>query len=122
MVERIDDMPAGTVGFRATGEVTREDYRRVLEPALRRAVESGEVRMLCIVDAEFAMDAGAVFEDAETGLELGMGHLSAWKRTAIVTDVDWVRRAIGLFAWMAPGQVRVWGLDGLAEAREWLVG
>jgi hypothetical protein len=121
MVEQIDDMPGGTVGFRATGEVTREDYRRVLEPALRRAVESGEVRMLYIVDSGFTMDAGAVLEDARTGLELGIGHLSAWKRTAIVTDVDWVRRAIGLFAWMAPGQVRVWGLDGLAEAREWLV-
>jgi hypothetical protein len=122
MVERIEDMPPGTIGFRAGGKVTREDYRQLLEPALRKEVESGEVRMLYVVDADFEMDGGAVFEDAKTGLRLGAGHLSAWKRTAVVTDVDWVARAIRLFAWMAPGEVKVWGLDGLAEAREWVAG
>jgi hypothetical protein len=122
MIEPIDDMQAGTIGFRASGEVTREDYRRVLEPALLAAVKSGEVRMLYIVESDFEMDGGAVLEDAKTGLELGLGHLSAWKRTAVVTDLDWVSRAVRLFAWMAPGEVAVWGLDGLAEGREWLAG
>jgi hypothetical protein len=46
MIERIDDMPAGTIGFRANGKLTREDYRNVLEPILREAAESGEIRML----------------------------------------------------------------------------
>jgi hypothetical protein len=122
MVERIDDMPEGTIGFRASGEVTREDYRQVLEPALREAVASGEVRMLYITDSTFEMDGGAVLEDAKTGLKLGLSHLSVWKRTAVVTDVEWVSRAIRLFAWIAPGEVRVWALDGLAEAREWIAG
>ena len=30
MVERIDDMPAGTIGLRASGKLTRDDYREVL--------------------------------------------------------------------------------------------
>jgi hypothetical protein len=46
MIERIDDMPAGTIGFRAKGKLTRDDYRNVLEPVLREAAESGEIRML----------------------------------------------------------------------------
>jgi hypothetical protein len=122
MVERIEDMPAGTIGFRASGEVTRDDYREVLEPALREAVEAGEVRMLYVVDGGFKMDAGAFREDAKTGLEIGLRHHSAWKRTALVTDVEWVRTAIKLLAFMAPGEVRVWGMDGLEEAREWVAG
>ena len=122
MIETIDDMPAGTIGFRASGEVTREDYRQVLEPALRDAVESGDVRMLYVVEADVEMDGGALLEDAKTDLGLGLRHISAWKRTAVVTDLDWVRRAVRLFAWMAPGEVDVWGLDGLAEARAWLAG
>jgi hypothetical protein len=32
MVERIDDMPAGVVGFRASGKLSRADYRDVMEP------------------------------------------------------------------------------------------
>jgi hypothetical protein len=115
-------MPPGTVGFRMSGEVTREDYKRVLEPALRAAVESGEVRGLYLIDSGFEMDGGAVFEDVKVGLTLGLPHLSAWKRSAVVTDVDWVRRAVRLFGWMAPGEVRVWGHDGLNEAREWVAG
>ncbi|MGV1047534.1 MAG: STAS/SEC14 domain-containing protein [Solirubrobacterales bacterium] len=122
MVERIEDMPAGTIGFRASGEVTREDYRGVLEPALQEAVEAGDVRMLYVVETGFKMDAGAFREDARTGLEIGLRHHSAWKRTALVTDVEWVKAGVRLFAFMAPGEVRVWGMDGLAEAREWVAG
>jgi hypothetical protein len=120
VVEPIKEMPPGTIGFRAVGEVTREDYREVLEPALRAAVETGEVRMLYVVADGFEMDAGALIEDAKTGLELGLGHLSAWKRTAVVTDVSWVQRAIKTFAFMAPGEVKVWGLAELEEARDWV--
>jgi hypothetical protein len=122
MVERIEDMPAGTIGFRAAGEMTGEDYRGILEPPMREAVESGEVRLLFVVEDDFKMDAGAFREDAKMGIELGLRHLSAWKRTALVTDVEWVTKAIRMFAWMAPGEVRVWGLDGLDEAREWVAG
>jgi hypothetical protein len=34
MVKRIDEMPTGTIGFRASGKLTREDYRQVLESVL----------------------------------------------------------------------------------------
>jgi hypothetical protein len=120
MVEPIEKMPPGTIGFRAVGELTREDYREVLEPALRAAVEAGEVRMLFVVPDKFEMDTGALIEDAKTGLELGLGHLSAWKRIAVVTDAGWVQRAIKSFGFMVPGEVKVWGLDGLDEARAWV--
>jgi hypothetical protein len=32
------DMPAGTIGLRASGKLNKADYREVLEPALREAV------------------------------------------------------------------------------------
>ena len=40
MIERLADMPPGTVGFRATGEIEREDYDEVLVPELHRALEA----------------------------------------------------------------------------------
>lgn len=122
MVERIEDMPAGTIGFRASGEMTGEDYRGILEPPMREAVDNGEVRLLFVVEDDFKMDPGAFREDAKMGIELGLRHLSAWKRTALVTDVEWVTRAISLFAWMAPGEVKVYGLAEEAEASAWVAG
>jgi|SRR6185312_572414 len=94
MIKPISDMPDGTIGFRAHGAVTRDDYRDVLEPAMRAAAETGEIRMLYELAPGFEMKAGAMLEDAKTGLGLGIGHHSAWKRTAVVTDADWVANAM----------------------------
>ncbi len=120
MIERIDVMPAGTVGFRASGRLTREDYRDVLEPVLGAAAEAGEIRMLFEVTDFNGVEPAAGYEDLKTGLGLGWGHRSAWKRTAVVTDLDWLAKGFEFFAWVTPGQVKVFGLDGFGEAQDWI--
>ena len=122
MVKRIDDMPAGTIGFRASGKLTRDDYREILEPVLHEAADAGEIRMLFTLTAFDGLEAAAWFDDIKTGHGLGIGHHSAWKRSAIVTDVDWVGKAFRLFAWMTPGEVKVYGLDQMEEAKSWVAG
>jgi hypothetical protein len=121
MVERIDDMPAGTVGFRASGKLSRDDYQEVMEPDLRAAAEAGEIRMLFAIESFDGLEAAAWFEDMKTGLGLGIGHHSAWKRSAIVSDVEWLAKAFKFFAWMTPGVVEVFGLDRLEDAKSWVV-
>jgi SpoIIAA-like len=120
MVERIEQMPAGTIGFKVVSDLTGDDYRDQIEPALAQAAEKGEVRLLFEIDSGFGMDAGAVIEDAKTGLKLGLGHTKAWKRTAIVTDVDWISKSIRAFGFMAPGEVKVFAPDELGAAKVWV--
>jgi hypothetical protein len=120
MIERIDDMPTGTIGFTASGKLTRDDYRNVLEPVLRKAVESGEIRMLFTLTSFEGLEPAAWFDDVKTGLGLGFGHHSAWKRSAIVTDVEWVGKAYQMFAWMTPGEVKVYELAQIKEAKSWV--
>lgn len=120
MVEKIDDMPAGTIGFRASGKLTLEDYRDVLVPTLRGAVEAGEVRMLFVLSDFEELEPRAWLEDAKTGVGLGFLKHSAWKRSAIVSDAEWVKKAMRLFAWMTPGEVMVYDLDQEDEARAWV--
>jgi stage II sporulation SpoAA-like protein len=120
MVERIEEMPEGTIGFKVVEGLTGDDYREQIEPALSAAAEAGEVRLLFEIDAGFGMDAGAVIEDAKTGLKLGLGHLKAWKRTAVVTDVDWIVKAMKAFGFMTPGEVRVFEPAELGAAKVWV--
>lgn len=123
MIEKLDGMEPGTLGFRATGKVTADEYREVLLPAMRAAAGAGEVRMVFVVGPGFeGFEPGAMFEDTKAGLKLGFGHHSAWKRTALVTDVEWIAKAFHFFAWMAPGEVLIRGLDGLEEAKAWVAG
>jgi hypothetical protein len=120
MVEKIEDMPAGTIGFRASGKLTVEDYRDVLVPTLKDAVEAGEVRMLFVLSDFDELEPRAWLEDAKTGFGLGFLKHSAWKRSAIATDAEWVKKAFRMFAWMTPGEVKVYELDEETEARTWV--
>jgi hypothetical protein len=122
VIERIDSMPAGTVGLRASGKLSRDDYRDVLEPVLREGIDSGELRLLFVLTDFDGLDLAAVPEDLKTGLSAWFGHHSAWKRFALVTDVEWVAKAMHMFAWMTPGDVMIRDLDGLEDAKAWVAG
>jgi len=123
VIEPLQDMPAGTIGFRATGNVTRDEYRNVLLPAMREQAEAGEVRIVFAIGPDFEeFEGGALWEDTKVGVTLGIGHHSAWKRCALATDEEWVAKAFHMFAWMAPGEVQTYGLDRLDEAKAWAAG
>ena len=123
MIERVDDMPPGTLGFRAAGEIEREDYDEVLVPELRRAVESGSgLRTLYVIEDLDEIEPGALWADSKLGFDLGVRHHEAWVRSAIVTDIGWMARATRLFAWMIPGEARVFPRAELEQAKAWVAG
>ena len=123
MIERITEMPAGTVGFRVAGEVERDDYTDVLVPELRRALDAGGgLRTLYLIEDLDEIEPGALWADAKLGFDLGVRHHDAWVRSAIVTDLDWMARATRLFAWMIPGEARVFETAALASAKQWVAG
>jgi hypothetical protein len=123
MIEPLDDLPEGVIGFRAVGHITRDEYRDVLLPAMRERAKAGELRMVFAMGPGFEeFEPGAMWEDSKVGVTLGIGHHSAWKRCALATDVDWVAKAFHMFAWMAPGEVKTFSLDHLEEAKEWAAG
>ena len=60
MIDRIPDMPEGTLGFVLAGDVTRDEYRETLLPPLREAIERGDrIRML--------VEIGPGFDEFEPG-------------------------------------------------------
>jgi hypothetical protein len=123
VIERLRNMPPGTVGFRAAGEIEREDYDEVLGPELRRAVEAGGgLRTLYLIEDLEEIEPGALWADSKLGFDVGLRHREAWVRSAIVTDIEWMARATRMFAWMIPGEVRVFGVAELEQAKAWVAG
>ncbi|MGA9876620.1 MAG: STAS/SEC14 domain-containing protein [Solirubrobacteraceae bacterium] len=121
MIETIANMPDGIFGFRAHGNITPQDYRDVMLPPLRAAVEAGEqLRVLIAVGPEFREEPAAIWEALKADVELGLRHRQAWERVAVVSDMGWVRRASELFAWMMPGEIRAFQEPELESAKTWL--
>jgi hypothetical protein len=122
MVERFEEVPAGVIGLRASGKLTKADYREVLEPALEEAAGGGEARVVFVIDDFEGLEPAAFLEDLKTGARVEFADRKAWKRLAVVTDVDWIAKAMHLFAWAMPGELAVYGLDRLEEATAWAAG
>jgi hypothetical protein len=123
MIERLTDMPAGTLGFRVNGDVQRSDYTDVLVPGLHAAVDGGDgLRTLYLIEDLDELEPSALWEDARTGFNLGVRHHDQWRRSAIVTDQEWLARAARMFVWMIPGEARIYPVGGLEQAKAWVAG
>jgi SpoIIAA-like len=118
MLERILGLPDNVLGFEAKGVVTGLDYESVLIPAVEEMLTRYEkIRFLYHLGNEFSgFDAMAMWDDAKVGLK----HLAAWERVAVVTDVKWLLTAMKIFGFVIPAQVRVFGNGEIAEARQWV--
>jgi hypothetical protein len=118
--EPIGGFADNVIALKAVGRVSADDYRNVLNPAVERATATGrKARLLLDLGDGFeGYDVSAMFADAG----LGAGHLGSFERMAVVTDTDWVGRAVHLFGPLIPGEVRVFGVAETAAAREWVAG
>jgi len=118
MIQVISNMPVGTIGLRASGKVSEEDYRDVLVPTINAAMERGKVRLLFVLEDEADYERGAVWADTKMWFK----NLKGWERLAIVSDADWLENAVKAFGWLMPGEVKVFESDDVRDAKQWLVG
>lgn len=120
MFKMIEGLPDHVVGVTAVGEVEDDDYEDVLVPAIDDRLERHDkISLLYVLGEEFTgYDADAVWQDTK----LGIATFGDYERMAIVTDATWVRRSVKAFGWLIPGDVRVFHVDGLDEARTWVIG
>jgi hypothetical protein len=116
VISQLDDVPAGVIGFEATGKIAAEDYRKVILPALQQAAEAGDVRFVIVMRDFDGISGGALWQD----LKLGIEHLRSWKRIALVTDIGWMSHLTDLFGWMTPGETKTFPLDQKNQALNWV--
>ncbi|WP_019970750.1 STAS/SEC14 domain-containing protein [Mycobacterium sp. 141] len=122
MIEVLPDLPDGVFGVRVSGHVSGDDMRQ-FRPAMDDLSKRAEIRIVEVIDSDYAgFGPGGLIEDLKLGLGLVAHHHSAFKRIAVVSDKDWVAHAMHAFAWMVPGELRIFGLDELDAAKEWAAG
>lgn len=118
MLELIPDLPDNVVGCSATGKVTADDYESVLIPAVETNLKDyDKIRLLYYLGPDFkGYSIGAMWDDAKVGLM----HITAWEKIAVVSDVEWIRGATKFFGFAIPCQVKVFSNDQLPDAKEWI--
>jgi SpoIIAA-like len=114
----MSDMPVGTIGFEAVGEVDDDDWEHSVEPVLRREIAAGQrVRLLYLLGPEArGLEGDAV--TADTGFRAR--HATSFERVAVVSDEDWMRPALRALSVLLPGKARGFAVRDLAAAKAWL--
>ena len=117
MIHVLENFPTNVVAFLCTGRVTKRDYETVVTPNVTSAFElHREIRLYYQTTSDFSMEPDAAWEDLKVGVE----HLTRWERIAVVTDVNWLRRAVQAFSFLLPGRIKVFPSSDTAAARQWI--
>jgi len=116
MIEQIKNLPPNMVGFRSTGEVTKEDFDLVIAEVEKIVAKTGKLNYLLFLDnspADFTI--GAWMKDAFLGLK----NLLKWNRAAIVTDSETIIQFTNAFSILMPGEFKGFHKDEYLEAIDW---
>ena len=123
MVEAID-MPDGALGFHASGRLESSDYEHTIRPAVEPVLKAGgELRILFELADDFdAGDLKSIWDGLQEDADTLTGGTDSLKRSAIVTDLDSVRRKVAMFSWLAPGEAKAFRRSERSAADAWVVG
>jgi hypothetical protein len=114
MIELIEGLPNNIVGISVTGRVTKEECRDILAPAVQKSLRwRDNIRLYYELGSRFP---GSGWDD----LDLGFEHASRCERTAIVTDIAWVRLTVKAIRFLIPGAIRVFATIETPQARAWI--
>jgi hypothetical protein len=119
MIEILKNFTDNVIALSCKGQVTNEDYDRILVPAILEALKRHDkIRLLYKTSADFTgYDPGALWED----LKIGAEHPTRWERIAVVTDVDWIVQMMRIFSFLMPCPVKLFLPSEAAQAHAWII-
>jgi hypothetical protein len=118
MIELIQGLPDGVVGFEAVGTVTADDYESVVAPAVADALATHDtIRLMHVFGERLEHHTpGALWEDTK----LGLSRVRSFERIAVVTDLEPIRALVHAAGWAVPGQMRLFSNAARGEAETWV--
>ncbi len=111
-------LPDDTVGITVRGVIDAQDYSEKIVPAIEdKLARHDKIKVIYEIGPEFeTFTPGAVWSDTR----LGTMNLTRFSKVALVTDIPWMRGATHVFAPLVPGEIRVFGIQELDAAKDWI--
>lgn len=120
MLTQIKDLPNTIVGFRVAGQVTHDEFDRIVLPAVAELIQrTDQLNYLVVLETpvrNFTLDAW--IQDAL----LTLNNMVKWNRVALVSDADSLHTVTNLFIPMNEGECRGFSPEQLDAAIEWVSG
>jgi hypothetical protein len=118
MLKLLNEFPDNILAVSAEGKITGTDYENVLIPALEVKLKAHKkIRMLYHLGISFTgFDLSAMLDDTKMGLK----HLSAWDRIALVSDHEMINTFAKFFGHMMSCELRIFKNGEFENAKTWI--
>jgi len=118
MLRILDDFPDNVLAVSAEAKITGSDYETILIPAIEEKLKAHKkIRMLYDLGSSFTgFELSAMLDDAK----MGMKHLSAWDRIALVSDHEMINVFAKFFGHMLSCELRIYKNAEFEEAKKWI--
>ena len=121
VIEMLKEFPDNVVAFVCHGHLTKADYETMLIPEVEDKLKRHKkLRTYTEMASDFGgIEPGALWDDTK----LSFGHLFDWERSAVVTDVEWMHRAVKVYRFLGfliPGKVQAFPTAEADKARAWI--
>lgn len=117
MLQSITTAPRNIAAFEASGEITKEDFDRVIKIVDEKIEQEGELNYLLKLDTPLRnFTFAAWMNDAW----LGIKNITKWNRCAIVTDKESVQKFTDMFSKIMIGEFRGYDQEEYDKAEHWV--
>ncbi len=118
MLQLIEGLPENVVGIRAVQQVTKDDYEKIVFPALESVHKKfKKMNLLMVLETSVAnYTPGAWVDDLKAGLK----YFSNWHKIAIVSDQKMVQVITDAVSVVMPGECKGFSLAELPTAQLWV--
>ncbi|MEO7316701.1 MAG: STAS/SEC14 domain-containing protein [Ginsengibacter sp.] len=118
MIEVMKGLPPHVAPFIANGKITQDDYDHIINPMVDKIYkEFGKINYLLLLNTNLNnYSAGAWIKDAL----LGFVYFTEWRKIAIVSEKQSIRKFTNFFGMFVPGKTRGFSLKDLELAEKWV--
>jgi hypothetical protein len=116
MIEQLTGLPAHTAGFKMSGKLHDEDYKRFVPLVDAEIAKEGKVNVLAQFHEFKGWDAKALWDD----IKFSTTHCTKIKRIALVGDKAWEKWMAAVCKPFTMAKVRYFDASDIAAAKAWL--
>ena len=116
MIEQLTGLPANSLGFKMSGKLHDEDYKKFVPLVDAEIAKDGKVNMLAQFHDFHGWDAKALWDD----IKFSTTHCTKIKRIALVGEKDWEKWMATVCKPFTMAKIKYFNVSEIEAAKAWL--
>lgn len=118
MINIILNLLENVLGISADGDITRDDYKNVLIPEIRKMLKvKRKIKLLYFLGNDFTgFDLNVILKGKTKGLK----HCSCWKKVALVLEEKYMTLFAAYYGDLLNNEIKLFSEDNIEKAKIWI--